>query len=282
LQKTFADTNNRVQQLRDKHYGTPEYKGTDFDKLPDTGKAHYKKVGADPAAGMRNVSQIDAILKRVATMRKPQRTQVLSFEDAQQVVRAIYENDLANRDRTPYWTEESFAVVDDVTRYFIGDPTGPIPLSKNLYVYGSVGVGKTYLFRMMNLLCELVPIRGMAFGMVSTKRLMRTISETKSLRPLKQLEKGDWLVDELGGEKKLIKVYGDVEDPMDYLITSTYEAYIDYGKRTHYTSNKQPDELEAIYGTRNYDRICETVVPILFPGKSIRIDPNLKDDDDEV
>ncbi|WP_020603305.1 hypothetical protein [Spirosoma spitsbergense] len=274
-QKEYDQTQQRIQQKRDRFYGQPTVRPIDYAKLSDDGKVHREKVAGKLTSTQPAISRLDSILSRVTAFRQPMRSQTLPFAEAQLIVKAIYENALAGRERKPYWTQESFNIVDDVTRYFIGDPTGPIPLTKSLYVYGPVGVGKTYLFRMMSILCEVVPIPEMRFSMVSTKRLLRAISDTKSLKPLARIEKGNWLIDDLAEEKKIVRVYGDEENPIDHLITTCYEAFVDNGKKTHFTSNRQPDEIEPRYGTRAYDRFSEMVEPIYFPGESLRTDPNL-------
>ncbi|MBD2753820.1 P-loop NTPase family protein [Spirosoma validum] len=278
-QQRYDETRITINKRRDEIFNKPFVRPIDPTKLSEDGRSLRRRVGGVDTVTNRNVSRVDAILGRINNLRKPGRMQALPFDEAQFIVQAIYENDLANRARTPYWTEETFKVVDDVTKYFIGDPTGPISLTKNLYVYGAVGVGKTYLFRMMSILCDVVPINEMRFSMVGSKRLMRTIKNDQSLKALSRIDQGNWLIDDLGAEKRWTKLYAEDVDPMDELINSVYEAYIDNGKKTHWTSNKEPDELEAIYGTRNYDRFTEMNESVFFPGESIRIDPNQVDEE---
>ena len=110
--------------------------------------------------------------------------------------------------------------------------------------------------------------------------MLMAISSAKSLSPLYAAQKGVWLFDDLGEEKSEVVLYKDAENPMDNLLSARYEAYINSGLLTHFTSNKQPDDIEHIYGTRIADRFSEWVQSIFFEGETLRIDPNLTDPDE--
>jgi len=106
---------------------------------------------------------------------------------------------------------------------------------------------------------QIVPIECMKFRIISAKELVQSCADDKSLNPLKQWKScGNLLIDDLGEEKEFVANYSNTDNPMDVLLSARYEAYISHGHLTHFTSNKQPSELEDRYGTRIFDRICET------------------------
>lgn len=251
----------------------------DYSKLSTHGKAYREKFDKNvtQANTTTNATRLDSILGRVLKLKQPTRALALPYSEARVVIDAIYENDLANRGRLPYWTDEQELILERVTRYFIGDAGDPdrpnvnwIPLSANLYIYGRVGIGKTFLFDAMKILCEVVPIPEMAFQNISAKAIMLAVHNAKSMSPLNFLKKGNLLIDDLGAEDRSELIYGKDQDPMDYVLDFRYRSYIRSGLKTHFTSNRQPSELEKIYGTRNYDRICEMGESILIPGVSKR------------
>lgn len=291
LQQQFDATKKRIQERRDRFYGkTSAVTPVDESKLTPQGKAYREKlknVGTTPKA-----LRLDSILARINSRKPIVRPQVLPYEEARIVVDAIYENELAVRNRYPIWDDETDLLLEKVTRYFIGDPgdadrmmpnpfqgkpgepaTVPvdwIPLTKSIFLYGDVGVGKTFLFDVMCTLAKVVPIEAMQFQVISAKEIILAVHNAKSMHPISQLRKGGLLIDDLGEEDRTEMVFGKHQDPMDHLLSYRYRAFIQTGLLTHFTSNKQPDELESIYGTRVFDRLLEMVEPLLFPGTSKR------------
>jgi hypothetical protein len=284
LQAEFDKTQKRIQGRKDRFYGiTSAVVPIDPSKLTEDGKAHRSRV--QTPSQQPKALRLDAILERVGKGVPVRRSLALPYEEARIVVDAIYQRELLARNRYPIWNEETDLILERITRYFIGDPGDPtrpdvdwIPLTKCVFLYGAVGVGKTFLFRIMRTLTQVVPINEMAFQIVSAKKIILAVHNAKSMAPIGKLHAGGLLIDDLGEEKKQSLIYGEAQDPMDHLLGDRYESYIETGLPTHFTSNVMPGELEEIYGTRNYDRLLEMTVPILFPGTSKRPDDEEADD----
>jgi hypothetical protein len=285
LQAEFDRTKEQAQKAKNKFYGiTSAVVPLDPSKLTDAGKAHRSRVQAP--SQQPKALRLDAILERVGKGAPVRRGLALPYEEARTVVNVIYQRELLARNRYPIWDEDTELLLEKITRYFIGDPGDPtrpdvdwIPLTKCVFLYGAVGVGKTFLFRVMRTLTQAVPINEMAFQIVSAKKIILAVHNAKSMAPIGKLHFGGLLIDDLGEENQQSLIYGEAQDPMDHLLSDRYESHIETGLPTHFTSNKLPSQLEAIYGTRNYDRLLEMTVPLLFPGTSKR--PDYAEADDE-
>lgn len=279
-QDAYDETHKRALARRDKFYQTSFVRPVDASKLTEKGRADRASV----AAANREVSQLDAILGRLnQDIRVSHRQQVLPFEVAKIVVTTAFEKEMARKKKRVYFTDEQLAIVDDITKYFIGDPSGPYSLVKGLFVYGGLGVGKTMLFRVMQTVCRVTPILEMQFEEVATKTLYEryvTYKESKEKKnnPLAQYSRGHLLLNDLGEERQTHISYTNEERPMDLLLSERNEAWDRFGHLTHVTTNlglgdsetALEDQLNKVYGSRILDRFHDMFEIILLPGESKR------------
>lgn len=239
----------------------------DVARLTPEGKAYADRL----KELNKPVSRLDAILARVHSGIRPggQRMQCLDYYDAKRIVTELLIVRLARKNKSLVITKEQKPILQDLTAYFIGDPASSIPLTKGVYLYGAVGVGKTFILSIMQALCKVADIEEMKFTDVSTKSLIQDVVDQKNLTPIRKYFAGNVLFDDLGEEKQQVKLWGDGESPMDLLLTERYKAFEQYGYLSHFTSNLTPPGL-SIYGTRLFDRFSDMTHPVLLPGGSKR------------
>lgn len=261
---------------RDRFYGKPTHvPAVDKSKLSPEGLAHRERI-KNLNSGISGEPDINHILRQIEYGRVYQpRTQAISFDDAKLIVTALYNRDLIRKEKTIRLSPDEQLVVDDVTRYFIGDPSSSIPLHKGIFLYGDVGVGKTFLLeKIMRELMRLIPVPLMQFGFVEATTIVDEVKQAKTLQPLKAYNHSTWLIDEMGKEEVVLRLYKDVEErPMDRLLSALYRQYTNNDLRTHATSNKQPSDLEKYYGTRIFDRFGDMFEPVLWPGNDSKRQP---------
>lgn len=252
----------------------------DESKMTEAAKAYSEQLrifnsSPEPTRLAKVLNSLETLIRR------DPRRQVIPYEEARIIVDRIIQLETERKGRLPLTDPYTEQVFEDVTRYFIGDPDSPIPLQKNLFIYGNTGVGKDFLMKVMSYLCQVVPIPEMQFETVATKYLLRQVSKAKNLSPLDRYEKGPLLLEDLGDERKLVHLYKDDENPIDHLLTTRYIGFTKSNLRTHITSNLMPDEVEKRYGTRLYDRFMEMFEPVFYEGSSKRQDPEKPESPDD-
>lgn len=264
--KNYNDTHAKALSRLKRNADKP----IDYSRATDHARQYMSRVNQS-----ESVSQLDGIINRLTqTIQVHRRRQTLDFDTAKQAVSKVYELELARKGKAIRLGSDQMSILDDIIRYFIGDPASTIPLHKGIFLYGGFGVGKTFLFRTMQTLCRVVPLTGMEFDIVSTKALIQQVKEAKTTTPLGQYRKGNLLLDDLGEEAGRaggdIQIYGNTEKVMDVLLSNRYELFDRFNLVTHATSNADVDDLEDIYGSRLYDRFCDMFEPVCLSGDSNR------------
>lgn len=159
-----------------------------------------------------------------------------------------------------------------------GDP------DKSLLVIGDIGVGKTMMMRVMQVLFKDTKRR---FKWVEAKDIKDLMEGEEGLgtKEIKELfgygYKGDLLLDDIGVGQVNFKSYGNVTNIIGEIILDRYRLFIEQGYRTHFTSNIPPkyaDKIEndakptllKLYGDRVLDRLVEMTNLTIWEGKSLR------------
>lgn len=149
--------------------------------------------------------------------------------------------------------EENRPVLQNLVAYFIGEQAHcSFSIHKGIYLYGPVGVGKTFIFQALRLFCQAIPLP--AFTLVSTRQIVQELEKTKSFAGIEKYQGGTVCFDDLGDESATTKIYHQEESVMTAILTQRYEAYLSRGQLTHITTNLLPTELESRYGSRIADR----------------------------
>ena len=144
---------------------------------------------------------------------------------------------------------------------------------KGLYIYGSVGTGKT---KFMTILQKIFAW--------STNKYQFLIYDVMDIVNTYQGHGSDGLnniyglinqprmitLDDLGIEPTRVKFFGDETDVIADILLKRYRIYDSDKILTNVTSNYHPNQLLQRYGDRLFDRFQEMFVSIEFTGNSRR------------
>ena len=148
---------------------------------------------------------------------------------------------------------ENSGVLQNLVAYFIQDQANCVfSIQKGIYLYGPVGVGKTFIFQIFQLFCQAILCP--TYIIKPTRKIVQNVEKAKSFTGLEKYQDGIICFDDLGKEPKTLKIYHHEESIMSTVLSDRYEAFISRGLLTHTTSNLVPSELEAEYGTYISDR----------------------------
>lgn len=168
-------------------------------------------------------------------------------------------------------------IYENGVKYFAGDPACKYDLSKGLYFFGPVGVGKTLFFKIFESINEAIKSQN-NYRRISINKLIDGFSRngyiyfsdsgiTPSSYPY---SRNHILLDDLGQSAGIIKHFGSEINVIAEFIQRRYYAYTDYFYLTHITSNIEPEEIQPQYGDFIASRMREMFNVILFPGKDRR------------
>ena len=175
-------------------------------------------------------------------------------------------------------TQDNEKVVKTIVRYFLTDPKynryklikSEPSLNKGLLIWGPNGVGKTYLFEIIQDIGRELFMRfnynGLWFSKISCGSFvddyMREVTNDESTFELRNYYKGVLYIDDLGFEKRAFnktEIIGDILFEREKL-----------GSRTFITTNLKPSEITERYGDRIGDRLPAMFNIINWKGKSFR------------
>lgn len=78
----------------------------------------------------------------------------------------------------------------------------------------------------------------------------------------------DLIIDDLGFEDERSVMFGNTRDIMQNVLLARYMVFPQH--KTHITSNKTPEELQARYGDRIWSRLNEMCIFVAMPGDDRR------------
>jgi energy-coupling factor transporter ATP-binding protein EcfA2 len=152
---------------------------------------------------------------------------------------------------------------------------------KGTMIVGNVGVGKTWLFKVMQK--AFIDSRSgfVWFNCKNTKDYLETFSLTELKERYGAGLKQDILFEDLGIGNPVEKEYGNSINLMAELLMDRYELFINEGYKTHITTNKYtslPQDpkyhnvvtLTHQFGDRVVDRMFEMCYIKQWKGKSLR------------
>lgn len=150
-------------------------------------------------------------------------------------------------------------------------------LNKGILLYGNIGVGKSFIFEVLEALHKKHSYCGFAVKNVSTLSLMdetiRYLSNPGLAENDKTLyqyySKSTIHFEDLGRERK-IKHFGNEIEIMDEYLLLRYNEFRKTGLKTYITTNLNPKEIEKRYSPQLNDRLYQMFNIIKLPGKSRR------------
>lgn len=162
-------------------------------------------------------------------------------------------------------------IVESIVGYFAGRADCGLDLNKGIALLGTVGVGKTWLMRLMmhnsyNPFCMVNCFHiANQCEQDGSEGIAEYFNDKKTAS--KHLYYGNSTIgvcfNELGRERTPVKYFGNPTNVIQEILFNRYEAQIPF-KRTHLTTNKTPDEIEARYGDFIRDRMREMFNVVTF------------------
>jgi DNA replication protein DnaC len=220
---------------------------------------------------------LSMIMQRAGNLTvRPQKIidQAMDYHDARKVFWVIMTNIAATRHCNAQVDDCNKAVIASLVKYMIADPKCSLDLTKGIFLFGAVGVGKTFLMQSMQAFAEAANINSRKFRIASTSEMADMVRYNNGIEPmgapLQRYYSNNWCFDDIGQEPISVMVYGDTRHIMEPVMTRRYTNATVGHCTTHATSNLSPEELEAYYGTRISDRFNEMFNFVFLDGKSRR------------
>lgn len=166
-----------------------------------------------------------------------------------------------------------------VFEYFAQQPGGSLNQNRGLLVTGSIGVGKTFLFRVMSQIFAKAPT---GFVFVTALQLEQMYKENRKEGELPILKDygmtlhRNLLIDDVGTEET---EFMDFKNPVRIMTSLLYQRYELYSRsrgqfKTHLITNMTSELLEKRVGDRNFDRLLGMTDMIKWTGISKRPNSN--------
>jgi len=129
-------------------------------------------------------------------------------------------------------------------------------LSKGVMLTGNCGTGKTLMMQSAQKIYNYFPDKSFMFA--TCGQVVADYNKPKEKggdNAISRYKQGDWCFDDFGTEE-MGSHFGKVE-VMREVILRRYEMFINYGNKTHFTSNLTPAMIEERYGERVMSRLKE-------------------------
>ena len=169
--------------------------------------------------------------------------------------------------------------IDFIKKYLnwlLGDQVeGGFDVKRSLYIYGSLGVGKTTIalaghYAMQKMKAEFYQTQ-MDYEFVSMDELFLDTYTTDSLSKIGMLARGFWCLDELKERHLKYKHYGNDFYILADILTARHNLWKRGGTQTIITSNIDPKELEpTLSDDRLFDRIIQQYQSVRLEGTNKR------------
>lgn len=168
------------------------------------------------------------------------------------------------------YTHGNFAAnITALLKYFINDPTGPLPLAKGVFVFGLPGTGKTEVLEALERFCKQENLTKQ-FTMCSMAKAYDDTRADKDFNPISAHLQFDRCFDEFARHVGPVLRFGDPLDVNEAIIEARYTRFQRYGQLTHFISNGQPNECLALLSPMIADRLRGMCSSVHFTGESKR------------
>jgi DNA replication protein DnaC len=202
----------------------------------------------------------------------------LTYKGARDTIAHMIQNYCQNNDLAKFdYDQYNICAIQNVMRYFLHDVNGKYKSKKGLWIYGTMGSGKTLLADLFSAFTRHFNLPK-KFQVISAEQVADQVRTEKSLNSIgKYFQNINYCFDDVGQER-VAKIYKEEEDVMQKIILKAYREK----KTLIVTSNLAPKNVaEALKGSgiysiesryedeRTVDRIYEmfNFVPLLGSNK---------------
>lgn len=198
--------------------------------------------------------------------------QFMDYETAKHIVWKIGNGILEQTKKTWIVEESQKKIVEDLVKYFINDPSGRHELTKGIYMFGDVGRGKTFLFKVMQIFCQASNNQSRIFKFANCADISdRALWAKDGMNDVIASYCSEaWFFDDLGNEPSAIKSFGNEIQVMERILMQRYPKFVNGNCITHITSNDTPEDFKNKYGSRLADRANEMFNFVMLTGSSKR------------
>ena len=169
--------------------------------------------------------------------------------------------------------ENNEGIIKQLLLYFTGNEDFKGSLKKGLMIVGSVGTGKSLLFRIFKAYTGKI-LRVNSFQYHTSSEIIDNVN----INGVEFLEKYNHnfdnpitcYIDDIASRNEVIKYFGTEVNVMEQLISIRYNIYERYKKLTHISSNKYPNDFKDLYDERVIDRMKQMFNVIELSGNSFR------------
>nr|ARK09062.1 hypothetical protein A6C57_01315 [Fibrella sp. ES10-3-2-2] len=251
-----AQTPSRAEQIRAKIYKeTPV--------LEPVAQSTPVRRPEPPTESDQRQSLYNTALHRLSGRyaQKPLWRPLLTVEQGCDLLDWIAREELAKQGRTLSEEPVDIDLMFNLLLWFWRDRRCPYDLNRGIFLYGPVGIGKTFVFDCFKILFDTIAPPAHQFQVVGTAAMMNEVAAKKSFAALNPYRSGGLVMDDLGQEEGVASAYGDRRDAFGELLTHRHRLFTQDRVFTHFTSNLLPDELgsQDYYGARLGDRFYEWV-----------------------
>lgn len=272
-----------LQQLRDgekKMIEKRKWKKDENKPVTDVERTYKKDV--EKLDALMNPSNVNELIKSISfTPEKSMKyvpEQIMEYKEAAKVLHAALKHFIAMDRRELVINANKLKVYRMISQYIALDrdfekENPGFDLNKGLFIYGKIGTGKSILFNSLELIFKKMDFFYHQFQRISCKKIVLQVDEAQKLSAINPYLKRQWMFDDLGHEKNMLKLWGNNVNVMEEIMTERYNQFIDHGTKTHVTSNlaiADPDEITLMYGDRVRDRFNQMFNFIYMGGESLR------------
>lgn len=257
--KTLEQLREEQEKIKSRH--------SSGDTFTEVTPEYAEKLKGDRRNDMDSIlAKVDQLVKR------PQKhtPHVMLYDDAKVIVWRICQLLSAQQNRKFEVDDDNKAIMQNITRYFIGDPACDWNLSKGLLLMGDVGLGKSYIMKVVRTFAEVAGIESRQFRLLVCSDIADRVSEEGSGAMSEYFTGMDICFDDFGQEQPAISRYGNQISVMERILTKRYNSQVNGRCITHLTTNLTPEEIEERYGTRLIDRFSEMFNFVFMTGESRR------------
>lgn len=215
--------------------------------------------------------------RRSNAKRKISFNQEMSYDDACNSFREIRieRGNLIRSNVNPYFrwvfNEYDMAIIENLLRYFINDPSSKLSLHKGVWLFSKAGVGKSEFMNLFSLFCKKNKL-SKSFDFINISEEYTKARSDKNCDNITKLSQGNKCFDEFLFQFGEVNSYGNKINLNEALIEARYIKSQNYCQLTHLTSNVTPNEAltEKLLNLRIIDRLNAMCNLVFWDGDSKR------------